>query len=51
MAVPDAQVTADLNPPLTVPASKFEVRYRLTGVTVRSLGSTAGRVPSRLWGR
>jgi len=48
VAVPDAQVTADVNPPLTVPASKFEVRYRLTGVTVRSLGSTAGRALAAL---
>src|SRR5215207_1403083 len=48
VAVPNAQVTADVNLPLTVPASRFEVRYRLTGVTVRSLGSTAGRALAAL---
>ena len=48
VAVPNAQVTADVNLPLNVPASRFEVRYRLTGVTVRSLGSTAGRALAAL---
>ena len=47
MAVPNAQVTADVNPP-TVPASRFEVRYRLDRRDVRSLGSTAGRALSAL---
>ena len=48
VAVPDAEVAADADVPLAVAATKFEIRYRLTGVTIRSPGSTAGRALAAL---
>jgi hypothetical protein len=41
--VPDGRVAGDVELLLTSPAKRFELRYRLTGVTARTAGSTAGR--------
>jgi hypothetical protein len=48
VAVPDGQLTGKLSLPLAVPASKVRLRYRLTGVTVRTPGSTARRALAAL---
>jgi hypothetical protein len=43
VVVPDARINDDISVPLAVPATKFELRYRLKGVTVRSMRSVPGR--------
>jgi hypothetical protein len=43
VAVPSGEVTGDLSLPLALPATKVELRYRLTGVTMRTVGSIPGR--------
>jgi hypothetical protein len=48
VVVPGGQVTGDVSLPLAAPASKVLLRYRLTGVTVRTLGSAAGRALAAL---
>jgi hypothetical protein len=48
VTVPDAEIGADVDLPLTAAATKFELRYRLTGVTIRSPGSMAGRALAAL---
>jgi hypothetical protein len=48
VVVPGGQVTGAMSLPLAAPASKVLLRYRLTGVTVRTLGSTAGRALAAL---
>ena len=48
VGVPGGQVTGDVSLPLAAPASKVLLRYRLTGVTARTFGSTAGRALAAL---
>jgi hypothetical protein len=43
VVVPDARIQGDLSVPLVAPATRFELRYRLKGVTVRSMRSVPGR--------
>ena len=48
VVVSGGQVTVDVSLPLAAPASKVLLRYRLTGVTARTPGSTAGRALAAL---
>jgi hypothetical protein len=48
VVIPDARIRGDVSVPLVAPATKFELRYRLTGVTVRSMGSVPGRAIAAL---
>ena len=48
VVVPGGQVTRDVSLPLAAPTSKVLLRYRLTGVTARTPGSTAGRALAAL---
>jgi hypothetical protein len=48
VVVPGGQVSGDVSLPLAAPASKVLLRYRLTGVTARTAGSTAGRALAAL---
>ena len=48
VVIPDAQIRGDISLPLVMPATKFELRYRLKGVTVRSMRSVPGRAIAAL---
>jgi hypothetical protein len=48
VVIPDARIRGDISLPLVMPATRFELRYRLKGVTVRSLRSVPGRAIAAL---
>jgi hypothetical protein len=43
VVIPDSRIRGDVTVPLVTPATRFELRYRLKGVTVRSMRSVPGR--------
>jgi hypothetical protein len=43
VAVPGGQITGDVSLQLAAPTNKLRLRYRLTGVSVRTVGSVPGR--------
>jgi hypothetical protein len=48
VVVPGGQVTKEVSLPLAAPTSEVLLRYRLTGATARTPGSTAGRALAAL---
>ena len=48
VVIPDARIRGDISLPLVMPATRFELRYRLKGVTVRSMRSVPGRAIAAL---
>jgi hypothetical protein len=48
VVIPDSRIRGDLSLPLVMPATKFELRYRLQGITVRSMRSVPGRAIAAL---
>jgi hypothetical protein len=48
VVIPDAQIRGDMAVPLVIPATRFELRYRLRGVTIRSMRSVPGRAIAAL---
>jgi hypothetical protein len=43
VVIPDSRINGDISLPLEMPATRFELRYRLTGITIRSMRSVPGR--------
>jgi hypothetical protein len=43
VVIPDARIRGDISLPLVMPATRFELRYRLKGVTLRTMRSVPGR--------
>jgi hypothetical protein len=48
VVIPDARIRADMSVPLVIPATRFELRYRLRDVTIRSMRSVPGRAIAAL---
>ena len=48
VVIPDARIRGEISLPLVMPATRFELRYRLKGVTVRSMRSVPGRAIAAL---
>jgi hypothetical protein len=48
VVIPDSRIRGDLSLPLVMPATRFELRYRLKGITVRSMRSVPGRAIAAL---
>jgi hypothetical protein len=48
VVIPDSRIRGDVSLPLVMPVTSYELRYRLKGVTVRSMRSVPGRAIAAL---